>query len=126
MDQAENHIQIEVDTAYLEAESVPDQNQYVFSYTITIQNNGLQTAQLIDRHWIITDANGKVQEVHGEGVVGEQPTLKPGESYQYTSGAVLETPIGCMQGQYGMLSESKELFRAPIPVFSLRVPNSLH
>ncbi len=126
MDQAENHIEIIVDTAYVAAQSSPEHNQYVFSYTITIENVGARAAKLIDRHWIITDANGKVEEVHGEGVVGEQPYLRPGEAFRYTSGAVLETPIGCMQGQYGMLTDDNELFRATIPVFSLSMPNSLH
>jgi ApaG protein len=101
-------------------------NRFVFAYTITIRNEGNQSAKLLTRHWIINDANGNVQEVHGEGVVGEQPYLKPGESFQYTSGTVIETPVGSMEGSYQMLSEDGTPFDADIPAFTLSLPNKLH
>ncbi len=121
-----NNIDIKVNTAYLESQSVPENDQYVFSYTITIANTGSNPAKLLDRHWVITDSNGKVEEVRGEGVVGEQPHLKPGEAFRYTSGAVLETATGCMEGEYLMISDDDEHFMALIPPFSLAVPNKLH
>ena len=121
-----NNIDIKVDTAYLESQSSPENDQYVFSYTITIANTGSNAAKLVDRHWVITDSNGKIEEVRGEGVVGEQPHLKPGEAFRYTSGAVLETTTGCMEGEYLMISDNDEHFMAPIPPFSLAVPNKLH
>ena len=98
----QNFIEVDVETSYLEDQSSPDMNRYVFSYTITIRNEGQLPAKLLTRHWIINDANGHTQEVHGEGVVGEQPYLKPGESFQYTSGTVIETPVGSMEGSYLM------------------------
>ena len=123
----ENHnIEVDVETAYLEEQSSPGMNRYVFSYTITIRNEGNSPAKLLTRHWIINDANGNVQEVHGEGVVGEQPYLKPGESFQYTSGTVIETPVGSMEGSYQMLSEDGTPFNADIPAFTLSLPNKLH
>ncbi|MFK8067258.1 MAG: Co2+/Mg2+ efflux protein ApaG [Gammaproteobacteria bacterium] len=121
-----NDININIDTAYLESQSVPENNQYVFSYTITIANVGSVAAKLLDRHWTITDANGKIEEVRGEGVVGEQPLLQPGEAFRYTSGAILETSTGCMEGEYLMINDDKEHFMANIPPFSLAVPNTLH
>ncbi len=121
-----NNINIQVDTNYLESQSIPENDQYVFSYTITIENTGSNAATLLDRHWIITDSNGKVEEVRGEGVVGERPKLKPGDAFQYTSGAVLETATGCMEGEYLMMSEDNEHFMALIPAFTLAVPNKLH
>ena len=120
------HIAVDVETSYLEEQSAPDMNRYVFAYTITIRNEGKQPAKLLTRHWIINDANGNVQEVHGEGVVGEQPYLKPGESFQYTSGTVIETPVGSMEGSYQMLSEDGTPFDADIPAFTLSLPNTLH
>ncbi|MGD8558306.1 MAG: Co2+/Mg2+ efflux protein ApaG [Gammaproteobacteria bacterium] len=120
------NIEIDVETSYLEEQSAPDMNRYVFAYTITIRNEGNQPAKLLTRHWIINDANGNVQEVHGEGVVGEQPYLKPGESFQYTSGTVIETPVGSMEGSYQMLSEDGTPFDADIPAFTLSLPNKLH
>ena len=96
--QTDQEITIHVETSYIEAQSAPDEDQYAFSYTITIHNTGTEAAKLLNRHWVITDANGKVQEVSGDGVVGEQPHLNPGEEFQYSSGAVLETPVGAMQG----------------------------
>jgi len=111
---------------YVEDQSDPSKNQYVFAYTITISNTGNVSAQLISRHWIITDANGKVLEVKGLGVVGQQPLLKPGESFEYTSGTHLETAVGTMHGTYQMLAEDGRQFDAPIPSFTLSVPRVLH
>ncbi len=119
-------IDVKVDTLYLPSESDPDSNRYVFAYTITIENQGTVPAQLLTRHWIITDANGKVQEVKGDGVVGEQPHLKPGEGFQYTSGTVLETPIGTMEGSYQMLADDGKSFDAEIKPFTLSAPRVLH
>jgi ApaG protein len=99
----ERGIHIDVETDYLADQSAPESGRYAFSYTITIRNDGPEPARLINRHWIITDANGKVQEVRGEGVVGEQPHLKPGEGFRYTSGTLLETPVGSMEGEYEMV-----------------------
>jgi ApaG protein len=111
---------------YVEDQSDPSKNQYMFAYTITISNTGSVSAQLISRHWIITDANGKVLEVKGLGVVGQQPLLKPGESFEYTSGTHLETAVGTMHGTYQMLAEDGRQFDAPIPSFTLSVPRVLH
>ena len=119
-------IKISVETDYLPEQSQPEQNRYVFAYTITIANIGTTPATLLRRHWIITDANNKVEEVHGDGVVGQQPSLLPGEVYQYTSGAVLETPVGCMQGNYDMVADDGVEFAAVIPLFSLSIPMALH
>lgn len=119
-------IRIEVETAYLDGESSPDDNRYVFAYTITIRNEGEVAAKLLTRYWYITDANGKVQEVRGDGVVGEQPYLKPGEGFQYTSGAQLETSMGTMAGRYGMIDDEGRRFDAIIPEFLLTVPRTLH
>jgi ApaG protein len=120
------NIAVDVETSYLEEQSAPDMNRYVFAYTITIRNQGNLPAKLLTRHWIINDANGNVQEVHGEGVVGEQPYLKPGDSFQYTSGTVIETPVGSMEGSYQMLSEDGTPFDANIPAFTLSLPHTLH
>ncbi|HAI96965.1 MAG: Co2+/Mg2+ efflux protein ApaG [Cycloclasticus sp.] len=119
-------IKVDVDATYIASSSEPEAARYVFAYSITIKNVGTVEAQLLSRHWIITDSNGKVQEVHGEGVVGEQPHLQPGESFQYTSGAVIETSIGAMQGSYHMLDADGEKFTATIPPFSLSTPRTLH
>jgi len=119
-------ISIEVATDYIDDQSEPDVDRYVFAYTITIANRGNQAAKLLSRHWVITDANGKVQEVTGDGVVGEQPHLNPGEEFRYSSGAVLETPVGAMQGRYRMQAENGTSFDAPIPPFTLAVPGVLH
>ena len=119
-------IAVSAETAYVVEQSVPEQNRFVFAYTITISNTGSVRARLLTRHWIITDANSKVQEVRGEGVVGEHPHLAPGEAFRYTSGAVLETPIGSMQGSYQMLADDGTPFDAPIAPFSLRMPRSVH
>jgi len=119
-------IRIEVATNYVVDQSEPDVGRYVFAYTITIENRGDLAARLVSRHWVITDANGKVQEVSGDGVVGEQPRLNPGEIFRYSSGAVLETPVGAMQGSYRMEAENGTSFEAPIPPFTLAVPGVLH
>ena len=119
-------IKVDVDATYIASSSEPEAARYVFAYSITIKNVGTVEAQLLSRHWIITDSNGKVQEVHGEGVVGEQPHLQPGESFQYTSGAVIETSIGAMQGSYHMLDADGEKFSATIPPFSFSTPRTLH
>lgn len=119
-------ISVQVRTNYIEDQSSPDDDHYVFAYTITISNVGSVAAKLLSRHWIITDANGKVQEVRGEGVVGHQPYLQPGESFEYTSAAVLETPIGSMQGSYQMHADDGVDFDAPIAPFRLCVPHVLH
>ena len=112
--------------SYVEDQSDPSKNQYVFAYTITVTNSGTAPAQLISRHWVITDANNKVVEVKGLGVVGQQPLLKPGESFEYTSGTHLETAVGTMRGAYQMVSEDGQHFDAPIPPFTLSVPRVLH
>lgn len=119
-------IRIQVSTSYVDDQSEPDSDRYVFAYTITITNNGAIAAQLISRHWIITDANGKVQEVIGDGVVGQQPHLNPGEQFRYSSGAVLETPVGAMQGLYKMKAADGITFNAPIAPFTLAVPGLLN
>jgi ApaG protein len=119
-------ISIEVATDYVVDQSEPDIGRYVFAYTITISNRGDVAAKLLSRHWIITDANGKVQEVSGDGVVGEQPHLNPGEKFRYSSGAILETPVGAMQGSYRMATDNGISFEAPIPPFTLAVPGVLH
>jgi ApaG protein len=117
---------IEITTRFLDDQSRPDDDRYVFAYTISIRNSGDMAARLLDRHWVITDANGRVEEVRGDGVVGEQPWLRPGERFEYTSGAVLETSVGTMQGSYGMLADDGTRFEAPIPAFTLAVPRTLH
>jgi len=119
-------IRVEVETAYLEHQSEPHEHRYVFAYTITIRNEGEVPAKLLTRHWIITDANGRVQEVRGDGVVGEQPYLKPGQGFRYSSGAVLETPVGTMQGSYQMIADDGAQFDAPIAAFRLAMPGMLH
>ena len=126
MEQAQHKIRVDVDTSYLEDQSDPKERRYVFSYTITIRNEGNVPARLLTRHWIITDSNGKVQEVRGEGVVGEQPYLKPGQGFRYSSGAVLETPVGAMEGSYQMVADDGEQFDSPIAAFRLAMPGLLH
>ena len=121
-----NRIEVDVDTRYVEEQSSPEQNYYVFAYTITIRNLGRQNARLLTRHWIITDANQKVQEVRGEGVVGEQPELAPGEQFVYTSGTMLETAVGTMKGSYQMQAEDGSRFDAEIDEFILSTPRVLH
>lgn len=120
------HISITVNTAYLADQSDPSSDRYVFAYTITIANTGTVAAQLISRHWIITDAENVTQEVKGLGVVGEQPLLQPGESFEYTSGTAMATPVGTMHGTYQMVAEDGNKFDAEIPVFTLSMPRVLH
>lgn len=119
-------IDIDVATRFLDEQSAPGESRYVFAYTIHIRNRGSVPARLLGRHWVITDANGKVEEVVGEGVIGEQPLLHPGEAFEYTSGAVLETDLGTMRGSYDMLADDGTRFAAPIPAFTLTVPRTLH
>ena len=126
--QTETHdaIQVDVETLYVESESDPDKDRYVFAYTVTILNMGDISARLMTRHWVIRDANGKVQEVQGEGVLGEQPHLKPGEGFQYTSGTMLETSMGTMGGSYMLVTDDGDEFKAPIAEFLLSTPRTLH
>ena len=121
-----HQIDVTVKTTYIEAQSAPETNRYVFAYTVTITNTGKVPARLVSRHWIITDANEKVQEVRGEGVVGEQPHLPPGASFQYTSGTMIETPVGSMRGSYQMIADDGTEFDAEIPRFVLSMPRTLH
>ncbi len=119
-------IRVEVETAYIPEHSSPEDNRYIFAYTIDIQNTGGVPAKLLTRHWVITDANGRVQEVRGGGVVGEQPYLRPGDHFQYTSGTVLETPVGSMQGSYQMVADDGAHFDAKIQPFTLATPYTLN
>ena len=119
-------IEITVQTQYIADQSDPDADRYAFAYTIEIKNHRAPTCQLLNRHWIITDGSGGVEEVKGEGVVGKQPVLAAGEAFQYTSGAILQTPVGTMQGSYEFKDEQGNLFDVPIAVFSLSVPNLVH
>ncbi len=121
-----HRIRVEVETTYLDEQSEPQAQRYAFAYTITIRNEGAAAARLLTRHWLITDANGKVQEVRGDGVVGEQPYLKPGQGFRYSSGAVIETPVGAMQGSYQMLADDGHAFDTPIAPFRLAIPGVLH
>jgi ApaG protein len=111
---------------YLPEQSDEEAGRYVFAYTMTIRNTGSVAAQLVSRHWIITDAKGLVQEVRGLGVVGAQPLLKPGETHRYSSGTAIATPVGTMRGSYQMVAEDGTRFEAPIPEFTLAVPRVLH
>ncbi|MDP2714497.1 Co2+/Mg2+ efflux protein ApaG [Rheinheimera sp.] len=120
------NVPVEVETFYIAAQSDPAAERYVFAYSITIRNHSSEAVRLLRRYWLITDANGKQTEVEGEGVVGEQPQLAPGSSYRYTSGAVLETPVGNMQGHYEMETSQQERFHAAIPLFRLAMPNILN
>ncbi len=126
MEDTQRDIRIQVATSYVDDQSEPDADRYVFAYTITISNDGDTAAKLLSRHWVITDANGKVQEVNGDGVVGEQPYLNPGERFRYSSGAVIETPVGAMQGLYRMETDCGANFDALIAPFTLAVPGLLH
>lgn len=119
-------IDVQVQTRFVPDQSKPHDNRYVFAYTVILRNAGEVPARLLTRHWIITDAHGKVEEVRGEGVVGEQPWIRPGDDYQYSSGAVLETPVGTMRGSYQMLADDGTRFDAPIPPFTLSIPRTLH
>ena len=126
MDSERYNIQVSVESQYIEKESDPDQGRYVFAYTVTIVNQGSVPAKLLARHWIISDSDGRTQEVRGEGVIGEQPYLQPGEGFRYTSGTILDTPVGVMQGSYQMLADDGEHFDAPVSPFRLANPRLLH
>lgn len=125
-EEANYNINVTVGTQYIEAESNPEASRFVFAYTITIENQGNIAAKLLSRHWIITDANNRVQEVKGKGVIGEQPYLRPGESFQYTSGTMMETPVGSMQGTYQMVADDDHHFDAIIDPFTLALPKMLN
>lgn len=120
------NVDVEVETTYVAEQSSPVLRRYVFAYTITILNTGSIGARLVTRHWHIKDAEGHVQEVHGEGVVGVQPYLQPGEAFQYTSGALIETAVGTMRGHYDMVADDGVQFSADIPAFVLSIPHTLH
>ncbi len=111
---------------FIAEQSDPEADQYVFAYTITVHNTGEMTARLLSRHWVITDADGKVDEVRGDGVVGEQPLLRPGEAFRYTSGCPLETPVGSMRGTYHCVAEDGTHFDASVPEFVMSMPRVLH
>ena len=119
-------IDVYIQPIYMEDQSDPNEDRYVFSYNVTIENSGGVPVRLLSRHWIITDANGRKKEIQGKGVVGEQPHLEPGESFRYTSWAMLETPIGCMHGSYHLVTDSGDNFEKGIPAFTLTTPNQLH
>ena len=121
-----NQIKIHVETTYLSNESNPDDNKYYFLYTVLIKNNSKKRAKLLSRHWIIKDDNGKVQDVKGEGVIGEQPDIRPGEEFQYTSGTMIETSFGTMRGSYHMIDDEDNYFAAVIPEFVLSIPRVIH
>lgn len=126
MTKPQHAVRVDVRTEYLPGQSDPAQQRWVFAYHITLINEGTERVKLLTRHWVITDGNERVQEVHGEGVIGEQPSLAPGEHYSYTSGTILETEVGTMQGSYQMISESGDHFDAPIAPFTLAVPRAIH
>jgi len=119
-------IRVEALSTFIAEQSDPAANRFVFTYTVSIHNEGTLPAQLLHRYWKITDGDGVIREVHGDGVVGEQPTIVPGDAFSYTSGAVLETEVGTMEGYFEMLAADGETFRATIPVFSLLKPSALH
>ncbi len=120
------NIKVSVRSAYLDEQSDPQDNRYVFAYTVTIENEGELPAKLVSRHWVITDSDNRIQEVRGEGVVGEQPHLSPGERFEYTSGTVIGTPVGTMSGSYQMVADDGTSFDAEIPRFTLSIPRTLH
>lgn len=127
MNEEKNYnITVTVTTKYIEAESNPNANRFVFSYTIKIENKGDIATKLLSRHWVITDANNRVQEIKGKGVIGEQPYLRPGEFFQYSSGTMMETPVGSMQGTYQMVADDGHHFDAVIDPFTLALPRMLN
>ncbi|NLY16194.1 MAG: Co2+/Mg2+ efflux protein ApaG [Gammaproteobacteria bacterium] len=119
-------VRVKVSTRYIPDHSAPDEQRFVFAYDIIVRNEGNEPVQLLTRHWIITDGDGKTQEVRGEGVVGEQPVIPPGTEYRYTSGTLLNTEVGSMQGSFGMQTEDGVEFTAPIRPFTLAQPGALH
>ena len=126
MKESNKNISISVETVYLQQDSEPENNKYFFLYTISIRNLGSVGAKLLSRHWVIEDSNGKKQDVKGEGVVGEQPYITPGEEFQYTSGAMIETSLGTMKGTYRMIDDNDKYFDAQIPEFILSIPRVIH
>jgi ApaG protein len=126
MTRKSRELKVQVKTVYLGDQSQPEADRYTFAYTVTMENTGTVAAKLLGRRWLITDANGKVMEVIGEGVVGEHPYLRPGEAFEYTSAATIETPVGSMQGSYQLLADDGVPFEAPIAAFSLAIPRRLH
>lgn len=120
------HVRVDAQSTYVAEQSDPEERRFVFTYTVSIHNEGTLPAQLLHRYWKITDGDGLIREVHGDGVVGEQPTIVPGDVFSYTSGAVLETAVGTMEGYFEMLAADGETFRTAIPVFSLLKPSALH
>lgn len=122
----QHQFQIRVRSAYDPSQSEPNEGRFVFAYTINISNQGAIPARLMARHWMITDGNGKMREVRGDGVVGEQPHLGPGQAFEYSSGAIIDTPVGSMQGSYQMLADNGDRFDAPIPPFTLAVPGQIN
>lgn len=126
VDDERYRIRVSVEAEFLPEQSDEERHRWVFAYHIRILNQGVTTARLLTRHWVITDGEQRVREVHGEGVVGEQPSIAPGQEYQYSSGAILETEVGSMQGSYQMLSEDGTCFDATVPAFTLAVPRALH
>jgi ApaG protein len=124
--QNQHNIGVTVETDYVQNQSDPDNARYVFAYTITIKNNGSAPAKLLRRRWLITDANNKIQEIRGDGVVGRQPHLRPGETFTYSSAAMIETPFGYMQGNYYLISDDGIEFDTDIPAFRLSIPHTLH
>jgi ApaG protein len=126
MSDSRYQVDVSVVTRFLAEQSQPDQKRFAFAYTITVHNNGELPAQLLSRHWVITDGDGNVEEIHGEGVVGQQPLIKAGQSHTYSSGTVMATLVGNMQGSYQMLAEDGKRFDANIAPFRLAVPGSLH
>ncbi|MDN5925232.1 MAG: Co2+/Mg2+ efflux protein ApaG [Xanthomonadales bacterium] len=126
MDAPDYDIDINVHSQFVPDQSRPGKERFVFAYTVTLRNKGAMPAQLLSRHWIIHDSNGKTEEVRGDGVIGEQPWMRPGEDYQYSSSAVLATSVGTMRGTYFMQAEDGTRFDAPIPPFVLSIPRTLH
>lgn len=119
-------IRVQVRSEFVPEQSSPEDRRFVFAYHIAITNEGDRSARLLTRHWIIMDGDAHVEEVRGDGVVGQQPSIAPGQTYEYSSGAVLKTPVGSMQGSYGMIDEHGTSFEAPIPAFRLAVPHMVH
>ncbi len=117
---------VQVQSVYIEAQSSPEQERFVFSYTVTIRNLGRTAVQLLGRYWLITNGNGRETQVQGEGVIGVQPLIEPGNEYQYTSGAIIETPLGTMEGHYKMIDSQGNDFQVAIPVFRLAIPSFIH
>lgn len=126
MNEHDKSIEIDISTRFLAEQSAPEQERFAFAYTICITNNSAETVRLLSRYWLITDGNNDKQEVHGEGVVGEQPYILAGDTYEYTSGTLLPTAVGTMEGSYQLINESGVFFDAPVPAFSLCHPHSLH